>query len=138
MTVQCVKMFEYDHGEEQITVGRVYLVLEVVFDKEPKPGMTHISYRIVNNLGIPCVYDESCFVMHTNSLDHMILTEGFNGRILILTHRYFADPAYYQKNVNGYWVYVFETMDRDAVDVLCRAIEELNQEHIFIPAIAFR
>ena len=75
-------IFGQDSSSEQLTKEKIYLVLEMLLDlKECK-----VSYRFVNNLGIPSIYDADAFKVVSGSLDGYYLVQNRDDYITI-THK---------------------------------------------------
>lgn len=138
MIVRCIKKWHLDQSEKQITVGKIYLVLEVtlVQKQNKNDALFHMmSYRILNNNGVPGIYNAECFEVLSDKLDHMVILMP-SASVIQITHKAFTDPIYEQKNANGFWGYLFESNSKQAIDVLQNAVIELNGDHIAIPEIS--
>jgi len=96
MTVKCIRKNKIGTEEKQITVGKTYLVLEIIF---PNTQKLKCLYRILNNSGIPCIYPTECFEIQSNRLDYMVITESPSS--IIITHKLITTA--FCENINGFW-----------------------------------
>lgn len=135
MRVKCIKKCRCGSEEKQITVGFEYIVLEVMFCKDKSDvDLYKSSYRILNNAGIPCVYDAAYFEIISYNLENMSAESGAFG--FIITHKLIADTELKNKNVNGFWAYLFETEAQEAIDLLYEVVSDINKnENLLLPPI---
>ena len=119
MTVKCIKKYEIGTEEKQITVGKTYLVLEIIF---PDRQTLKYSYRILNNLGLPCIYPAEYFEIQSNRLDYMVIIK--TSSVIIITHELIAKSIC--NNINGFWAEFFESENIEVHNLARKVVADLN------------
>lgn len=109
-------IFGQDSSSEQLTKEKIYLVLEMLLDlKECK-----VSYRFVNNLGIPSIYDADAFKVVSGSLDGYYLVQNRDDYITI-THK-----LIFEAKLNNFWEAYFENPTHKERALLENVIKDLS------------
>lgn len=133
MIVKCVRKEKFEYVTELISVGKEYLVLEIIFSKKHQS----MSYRIINNTGSPVIYDAQCFTVVSNELKDMVLDKHENW--CIITPKRIAESTIGSDNINGFWAHLFETDDLEALKLVESVVHEINSDQITdLPEIAIR
>lgn len=125
MTIKCIKTYENDAGKEYITVGREYVVLEIICTKNKRQDGYRIDYRIIDDDGIPGMYKVEYFEITNNDLTHMVMCEKAYG--YVITHGRIADSSLEKENVNGFWAEYFEIENVKAKQIVEEIFCELNK-----------
>jgi len=109
-------IFGQDSSSEQLTKEKIYLVLEMLLDlKECK-----VSYRFVNNLGIPSIYDADAFKVVSGSLDGYYLVQNRDDYITI-THK-----LIFEARLNEFWEVYFDNPTNKEKTLLENVIKDLS------------
>lgn len=124
MTVKCTKICESNQIKEHITIGKEYLVIEIINKNTTTNKHSDKYYRIIDNDGIPCLYEANCFESESNSTEGMVIIETGWGQIF--THRWIADNRYQKENPNGFWAEFFESKNIEVHNLVRKVVKDLN------------
>ena len=117
MIVKCNKAFRHQTSE-----GRMYKVIEVMIKKNSNA----VSYRIIDNEGIPSIYDASDFSVIVNDMrDAAILIDDFQ---IVMSHRHIINSELNKKHTEGFWGAYFDD-DYEAKRILQEVLEEQDTEY---------
>lgn len=124
MLVRCEKTFRH-----QISEGNIYLVIEIII----KRANSKISYRIIDNDGIPAIYDSENFEIVSESVNGMcILTNAIQ---ISFTHKSIIDSKLQDENIEGFWGAYIEN-NITAKEILQLVVENLaTYENVDIPKL---
>ena len=137
MIVKCVRKGKYEYDPEPITVGKEYIVLEIILSKKEYKKDLSMSYRIINNTGSPVIYDAPCFTVVSNELKGMVFDYHENWCIITPQKIFYSTIG--SNNVNGFWAYLFETDDLEALKLVESVVREINSDQITdLPEITIR
>lgn len=124
MLVRCEKAFRH-----QISEGHIYLVIEILI-KRPN---SKISYRIIDNDGVPAIYDSENFEIVSEGVNGLCIST--NAIEISFSHKKIIDSKLQDENIDGFWGAFIEN-DIKAKEILQQVIEDLaTYEEIDIPRL---
>lgn len=121
---------------EQLSTGQTYLVIEVYANFLTKV----VSYRIIDNDGVPAIYPSRYFEIISNAVDGFGLSVKED--VLLLSPVAIISSKLNEENIDGFWGCYYEDSRKwvQAKETLQLALAEIsakeNLDLLHIPAIA--
>lgn len=112
MLIKCTKNFR-----NQISTGRIYLVIEVIIGCN-----NSVRYRIIDDDGCPAIYNSDSFEIISNSVSGFGLRMGEMSTVL--SHKLILDSSLNAEHMEGFWGLFFDD-DPQAAELLEDVIASL-------------